>query len=106
MSRYIINHSQSVSQVKPIIFTQDNSTGLHYPHCDVLVVRAIVSRNGLKHMLIDNGSLINILFSSTYDKMLVDHNLTPMNKSLYGFTGKNIIPRERINLLVEMGTPH
>lgn len=51
--------------------------GLHYPHCDGLVVRTIVACNKLKHMLLDNGSTINIIFGATYDKILVDLELIP-----------------------------
>lgn len=38
---------------------------MHYPHYDVLVVRGVVTRNGLKRMLIDNESLVNKLFGSS-----------------------------------------
>lgn len=63
--------------MEPIVVIEDNTKGIHYPHYDALVARAIVGLNGLKRMLIDNESSINILFSSIYNKMLVDHELTP-----------------------------
>lgn len=44
----------------------------------MLVVKAIVTRNSLKHILVDNGRSINFLFGATYDKMMIDHELTPM----------------------------
>lgn len=61
--------------------------GVHYLHCDALVVRAMVTKNGLKIVLIDNGSSVNIILGATFDKMEVDHELTPMNSLLYRFTG-------------------
>ncbi|KAL2466205.1 Uncharacterized protein Adt_42056 [Abeliophyllum distichum] len=35
-------------------------------------------------------------------KIEVDHPWTPMSESLYGFIGDNIIPREKIILVVEV----
>ncbi|XP_022880580.1 uncharacterized protein LOC111397837 [Olea europaea var. sylvestris] len=55
-------------------------------------------------MLVDNGSSVNILFGSTFDKMILDHELTPTTTTpLYGFTGDSITPRRKITLAVEMG---
>lgn len=54
MSSYIVNYFQQAGKVEPIIFTQDNAQVIHYSCYDALVVRAIIARNGLKHMLIYN----------------------------------------------------
>lgn len=56
-------------------------------------------------MLVNNGSSINILFGATFDKMVVDNELTPITTLLYGFTGDSITPREKITLDMEMGEP-
>lgn len=48
---------------------------VHNPHCDAFLVRKMVVHNRLKQMLVDNGSSINILFRTTFDKMIVDHEL-------------------------------
>lgn len=103
MVSYLMNQSQGERAVEPITFTQEDTTGVHFPHCDALVVRAVVARNGLKRKLVDNGSSVNILFGTTFDKMAVDHELTPMSSPLYGFTGDSIIPRGKITIAVEMG---
>lgn len=57
-----------------------------------------MAKNVLNRMLVNNGSSINILFGTTYDKMLTSHKFTPMTTSLYGFTG-DIIPREGLHQL-------
>ncbi|CAI9762902.1 unnamed protein product [Fraxinus pennsylvanica] len=103
MTSYTVSRSHEGRAVEPITFTQDDATGVHFPHCDVLVVRAIVASNGLKRMLEDNGSSVNILFGTTFDKMAMDHELTPMSSPLYGFIVDRIIPRGKITLAVEMG---
>lgn len=88
-------------KVQPITFAQEDTTSLHYLYCDTLTIRAVVAQNGLKRMLVGNGSLVNILFDSTYDKMqvdheltLMDHELTLMTSPLYGFMGDSIITRK------------
>lgn len=48
-------------------------------------------------MLVDNGSLVNIIFLAIFNVMEVDHVLMPMSSSLYGFTGDSIIPRGKNN---------
>ncbi|XP_022889049.1 uncharacterized protein LOC111404482 [Olea europaea var. sylvestris] len=103
LASYIVDSSSRRNQVSPIVFTQEDAEGVHYPHCDALVVRAVIARNGFKRMLVDNGSLVNILFGSAFDKMILDHQLTPTTTSLYEFTGDSITPRGKITLAVEMG---
>lgn len=94
MASYIENNRpQDGRSVEPITFTQKDAFGLHYPHCDALVVKAIVVQKGLTYMLVDNGSSVNILFTATFDKMKVDHELTYINSPLYGFIGDSLIPR-------------
>lgn len=56
-------------------------------------------------MLINNGNSINVLFSSTHNKMLVDHKLISIREPLYRFTRNNIIPWRMITLAVEMDAP-
>ncbi|XP_022864597.1 uncharacterized protein LOC111384542 [Olea europaea var. sylvestris] len=102
LTSYIVDSNSRRNQVPPIIFTQEDAEGVHFPHCDALVVRVVIARNGLKRMLVDNGSSVNILFQSAFDKMILDHQLTPTTTPLYGFTGDSITPREKITLALEM----
>ncbi|KAL2498278.1 Uncharacterized protein Adt_23828 [Abeliophyllum distichum] len=88
-----------------ISFTEEDEAGIHYPYCDALVVRAIIARNGLGRMLVDDGSAVNILFGSAFDQMEVDHEVTAISEPLFGFTGDSLIPRRRINLAVDFGEP-
>ncbi|XP_022859618.1 uncharacterized protein LOC111380322 [Olea europaea var. sylvestris] len=69
MITYIVNKSQAANKMAPITFSQEDAEGVHHPHCDALVVKVVVARKGLKRMLVDNGSSVNILFGSTLDKM-------------------------------------
>lgn len=64
-----------------------------------------MARNELKWMLVDNHSFFNILFGDTFNKMIVDHELTPITTPFYSFTDDSIIPRRKITIVVEMGDP-
>ncbi|XP_022861271.1 uncharacterized protein LOC111381691 [Olea europaea var. sylvestris] len=79
-----VNESQKANRMAPVTFSQEDAQGVHHPHCDALVVRAVVARNGLKRMLVDNGSSVNILFGSTFDKIQIKHGLIPMTDPLFG----------------------
>ncbi|KAL2512637.1 Uncharacterized protein Adt_18237 [Abeliophyllum distichum] len=78
---------------EPLIsFTEEDEAGIHYPHCDALVVGTIVARNRLGRMLVDDGSSVNILFGNAFDQMEVDHEVTAISEPLFGFTGDGLIP--------------
>lgn len=63
MASYIVNNSShGARNVQPITFTQEDVSGLYYPHYKALIVRVVVAHNKLKKMLVGNGSSINILF--------------------------------------------
>ncbi|KAL2461799.1 Uncharacterized protein Adt_45219 [Abeliophyllum distichum] len=78
-------------------------SGVHYLHCDALVVRAVVAMNGLGRMLVDNGSSVNVIFLSTYEQMNIDIPLEPSTEPLYGFTRDCVTPKRIVRLAVTMG---
>lgn len=85
------------------MFTQEDAEGVHFFHYDALVVRAVVERNGFKRVFVYSDSFVNILFGATFDKMILDHELTSTTTLLYRFTRDSITPREKITLAMEMG---
>lgn len=52
----------------------ENADGVNFSHCS----EAVVVYNRLKLMVVDNSSPINILFGTTFDKMIIDYKLTPI----------------------------
>lgn len=78
---FIVNSSQPSTKrrVQLVTFTLDDVVNVHYPHCNALIVMAVVGQNSLKRMLVENGRSVNIMFGATFDKMEVDHELTPIN---------------------------
>ncbi|KAL2525848.1 Uncharacterized protein Adt_10902 [Abeliophyllum distichum] len=79
------------SKAPQILFTEEDEAGIHYPHCNALVVCAVDARNGLRWMLVDDESAMNILFDSAFDQMDVDHELTAISEPLLSFIGDSLM---------------
>ncbi|KAL5543710.1 hypothetical protein UlMin_007494 [Ulmus minor] len=54
---------------EPIIFTEDEASGLWHPHKDAIVVALRIAGQKVYKILIDNGSSADILFRSTLNRM-------------------------------------
>ncbi|KAL5553184.1 hypothetical protein UlMin_040585 [Ulmus minor] len=90
---------------EPIIFTEEEASGLWHPHKDAIVVALRIASRKVYKILIDNGSSANILFRSTLNRMdLVGAKFDPIKSALYGFTGDSIHSEGVLNLPVELGT--
>ena len=54
--------------------------------------------------MVDNGSIVNILYLNTYKKMgLIEGNLDPNHTPLYCFTRDHVIPKRVAKLTVTVG---
>ena len=63
--------------------------GCQHPHDDPLVVRAIVANKTVHRVLVDNGSSVDIIFASTFDKMGIGRkNWSSSTHICGGFLGK------------------
>ncbi|KAL5564759.1 hypothetical protein UlMin_027923 [Ulmus minor] len=90
---------------EPIIFTEEEASGLWHPHKDAIVVALRIASRKVYKILIDNGSSADILFRSTLNRMdLVGAKFNPIKSALYGFTGDSIHSEGVLNLPVELGT--
>jgi hypothetical protein len=66
----------------------------------------IPERWDVSKILVDNGSQAEILFLSSFEKIVYDKKqLKEPTKPLYGFGGKRIEPAGVITLLISFGTP-
>ncbi|KAL5555626.1 hypothetical protein UlMin_037862 [Ulmus minor] len=69
---------------KPIIFTEEEASGLWHPHKDAIFVSLRIASRKVYKILIDNESSANILFCSTLNRMnLVGANFEPIKLALY-----------------------
>ena len=59
----------------------------------MMVVMTKVGNSNIHKILVDNSSVADILYLSTYKKMgLAQEYLRLVSTSLYGFTGDSLIP--------------
>ena len=71
-----------------------------------LVIRAIVTNKTVHRVMIDNGSSVDIIFASAFDKMGIRRErLEPVSAHLLGFSGEKVLPRGSTQLVLTLGNP-
>ena len=89
-----------------ITFSDSDLEGCQHPHVDPLVVRAIVANKIVHRVLVDNGSSVDIIFTSAFDKMGIGREkLEPVNTHMRGFSGEKVLPLGSIQLVLTLGEP-
>ena len=70
-----------------ITFSDSDMEGCQHPRDDPLVIRVIVANKTIHRVLVDNGSSVDIIFTSAFDKMGIKREqLVPVNAHLWGFS--------------------
>ena len=89
----------------PIIgFLEEDARRLHHPHDDALVVSIQIEDYNMHRVLVDNGSLVDILYYPTFQQMGIGRErLIPTNAPLVGFGGTRVLPLGAITLSVVVG---
>ncbi|XP_056854530.1 uncharacterized protein LOC130503980 [Raphanus sativus] len=86
---------------QPIIFSSDDTFGVHLPHNDPLLVVLGVDKYDVTKVLIDTGSSVDIIFRETLVKMGIDLNdVKPSTRTLTGFNGSSEVIAGTIRLSV------
>ena len=97
-----IGEIQAVSKLPrldtSITFSDSDLEGCQHPQDDPLVVRAVVANKTVHRVLVDNGSSIDIISASAFDKMGV-------NTHLRGFSREKVLPLGSIQLVLTLGDP-
>jgi hypothetical protein len=85
----------------PITFSEENVKLQGFPHNDPLVIEANIASWTLGKLLVDNGSLADIIFADAFDKMGLSKDLLqPPDTPLYVFGGRVIHALGKVVLLV------
>ena len=72
----------------PITFTEEDAAHVQFPHHDPLVITIQVANRRIHRALVDNGSLVNIMYKPILEKIgLTIRDLRPYSTLLYGFGG-------------------
>ena len=89
-----------------ITFSDSNLEGCQHPHDDPLVIRAVVANKKIHRVLVDNGSSVDIIFTSAFDKMGIRRErLEPVSTHMRGFSGEKVLPLGLIQLVLTLGDP-
>ena len=87
-----------------ITFSYSDLEGCQHPHDDPLVIKAIVANKTIHRVLVDNGSLADIIFASAFNKMGIGREkLEPASTHLRGFSGEKVLPLGSIQLVLTLG---
>ena len=77
-----------------ITFNEKDARHIRHPHCDVLVIKAMVANNNEHRILVNNGSSVDILYFEEFKRMgLKVSDLKPSPNPIYGFTGDSVVKK-------------
>ena len=80
--------------------------GCQHPHEDPLVIRVVVTNITIHKVLVDNGSSVDIIFASAFNKMGIGREkLEQVNTYLRGFFGERVLPLGSTQLVLALGDP-
>ena len=89
----------------PIIgFSEEDARRLHHSHDDALVVSIRIEDYNMHRVMVDNGSLADILYYLAFLQIGIGRErLIPTNTPLIGFGGTRVFPLGAITLFVVVG---
>ena len=91
-------------EVDDITFNEKDAHHVHHPHCDTLIIKAMIANNNVHRLLVDNGSSIDILYYQAFERMgLKVSDLKPSPNPIYGFIRDSVIPLRVISLPMTLG---
>ena len=86
-------------------FTDADKLGTIQPHDDALVVTLRIGGYDVKRVMIDQGSVAEIMYPDFYKGLgLKPENLTTYSSPLVSFKGKMVVPKGQIRLPVQADT--
>ena len=89
-----------------ITFSKLDMEGYQHPHNGPLVIRVVVANKTIHQVLVDNGSLVDIIFASGFDKMGIGREkLELVNAHLRGFSDERVLPLGSIQPVLTLGEP-
>ena len=81
-----------------ITFTDEDAERIHHPHDDAIVITLLIVDYTTRRVLVDNGSLADILYYPAFQQMRLGRDqLRPVNSPLVGFDGMKVQPMGTIS---------
>ena len=88
---------RKVRKEEEITFSEKDAVRLHHPYDDALMITPLIGCHNVRRMLMGNGSTVNILFQTAFERMNLDEaDLKPASIPLYNFIGDHLIPKGTI----------
>ena len=86
-------------------FLEEDARGVKQPHDDPLVIMVMIEGFNTRRVLVDNGSLADIIYLSAFQQLKVDQKrLRPFDSSLVSFSGDKVYPKGIVTLMVTAGS--
>ena len=104
------DHSQASKRARvgvPLIlgFSDEDMVGTIQPHDDALVVTLRISGYDVRRLMVDQGSVVDIMYPDLYKGLgLKPEDLTAYNSPLVSFEGRMVASKGLIRLPVQAGT--
>ena len=84
-----------------ITFSERDTNGIKQPHDDLLVIMLEIEGFNTRRVLVDKGSLVDIMYMTAYQQLRLDHKqLQPFKSPLVSFSRDCIYPKGIISLTV------
>ncbi|XP_030939943.1 uncharacterized protein LOC115964844 [Quercus lobata] len=85
-------------------FSDKDKVGTIQPHDDALVVTLRIGGYDMKRVLVDQGSVVEVMYLDLYKGLkLKPEDLTAYDSPLVSFEGKTITPKGQIRLPIQTG---
>ena len=86
-------------------FSAEDKIGTIQPHDDTLVVTLRIGEYDVKRVLVDQGSVVEIMYPDLYKgPNLKPEDITAYDSPLVSFEGKIVTPRGQIRLPIQTGS--
>ena len=86
-------------------FSEEDARGIKQPHDDPLVIMIMIEGFNTRRVLVDNGSLADIIYLSAFQQLKLDpKRLLPFESPLISFNGDKVYPRGIVMLTVIAGS--
>ena len=91
----VLEPKRAKIQIQPTLgFSNEDRAGTIQPYDDALVVMLRIWGFGVKQVLVDQGSVVEIMYPDLYKgRNLKFEDLTAYASSLISFKGKTVIPK-------------
>ena len=87
-----------------ITFTDEETERIHHPYDDAIVITLLIANYTTRRVLMDNGSLMDILYYPYFQQMRLGRDqLRLVNSPLVGFGGMRVQPVCTVTLSVVVG---